>query len=129
MEKKARREIPITISGMTSGTYSIESTTLFPLNLYLYIPIAAKVPIITESIVLIAAIVKEFLTASKIPALWKRLSYHLKVKPVQTTFNFDWLKENAISTIMGIYKNINTKSKYINFIELIFLLFILKTPP
>ena len=89
----------------------MESTILLPLNLYLYIPIEAKVPIITERIVLITAMIKEFLTASKIPALWRRLSYHLKVKPVQTTFNLDWLKENTISTIIGIYRNRNIKSK------------------
>ncbi len=51
------KDIPITISGITTGIYKSPSMIPFPLNLYLYIPIAPSVPIIVESTVVTNAMI------------------------------------------------------------------------
>ena len=55
--------------------------------------IAAIVPSVVEAIVEITAIKRLLVSASKTRRFWKRASYQLKVKPVQTALILDSLKE------------------------------------
>jgi hypothetical protein len=108
--KNIKRDIPNTISGITMGMYSILSSTLFPLNLYLYIPTPAKVPIMVESMVERKATFKELLMDLSISSLFISFSYQENVNPVHTAFNLDSLKENTINTSIGMYRMAKIKA-------------------
>jgi hypothetical protein len=78
---------------MTIGTYKSASKTVFPLNLYLYIPTAAKVPITVEMTVLDTATIKLFCKAFITLSSLASTEYQFNVNPSQVAFNLEVLKE------------------------------------
>lgn len=75
-------------------------------------PIAAAVPIMQE-ITAERTPTARVVVSADISAESPSISiYHLKENPPHVPLDFALLKEKTISTIMGIYKNINIAYKY-----------------
>ena len=69
------------------------------------IPIAASVPMMVANIDAAIATISVVLSASIILSSLSSLVYQSNVKPFQTERLFESLKEKAIITIMGAYRN------------------------
>ena len=111
LEKSVRSAIPRTISGITTGIYKSPSIAALPLNLNLYIPTEASVPMIVASIMLVIAIIIVFPNDCKSVWLSNSLTYQSNEKPFQLRYGLDLVALNELATmyIMGANKN-----KYIN---------------
>jgi hypothetical protein len=105
LAKKDNSAIPSTISGITTGIYSRPSITDFPLNLYLYIPTAANVPIITATVVLTTATNIVFPKEVRSAEFWNNFSYQTKEKPFHVIYGFVVLLLNEFTTTTKIGKN------------------------
>ena len=110
----ARPEIT---SGKIIGAVINNKNALSPWNLCtLTITKAAKVPIITEAIADIKAMVSEIPTAVIIAELLNNALYHFKENCVHTVTIFDSLNEYTIRVMIGKYKNVSAKARMITLI-------------
>ena len=133
-ENIVNSEIPITISGITTGIYSSPSIRLFPLNLYLYIPIAPSVPTIVARIVLVSAINIVFPKELNKASLSNNLMYQSKVKPFHERYGFVVVAFIELTTIteIGRKRKIYTaaqKTILPAFLIFAFCLFFIHQPP
>ena len=101
------REIPSTISGITTGIYKSPSIIAFPLNLYRYIPIAPRVPMIVASMVLTTAMIMVFPNASSKEVLSHSFTYQSRVKPFQLIYGFVVVALKEFTTITDMGRNRN----------------------
>jgi hypothetical protein len=115
-----KSEIPSTISGITTGIYRSPSITLRPLNLYLYIPIAAIVPIAVDSKVLIRAIAIVVPNDCKSEVFSNSFTYQSNVNPFHVIYGFVVVALNEPVTITIIGRNRKRYTKEQNIIPAIF---------
>ena len=108
---------PVTISGLTMGTYERFSTTARVRRLMLFTPMAASVPSTVAMMAEAKATTSETPSACRIISSPSKFLYQRSEKPAHTLRLFDSLKLNAISTAMGTYikpnaATIHTRPRY-----------------
>ena len=100
-EKKASIATPMQISGTTIGNAITPSYPALNGNLKRHSSMATIAPRTVAMIVVITAIVIEFIKASNNESLFHAFSYYLVVNPRHTTFLLELLKLKIISVMIG----------------------------
>src|ERR687898_187596 len=102
--KRRSREIPVTISGVTIGTYKNPSNARRPRNRCRASASASRVPSTAEMTVAAEPTMRLALRPRRMSGRSQSRWYHWRVKPRQSTENFESLNEKTTSTKIGRWR-------------------------
>ena len=74
-------------------------------------PMAPSVPMMVDAMVASAATSSVTFSAAMMSSRWSSFLYQFSVKPVHSARDTDALKDNAIITTMGTYRNASTSAR------------------
>ena len=106
------RDTPVTISGMVMGMFEMALSRLNQPFFMEYMPMAARVPTMTDTRVAITATDRVTFRAEMMLSFWKSFTYQSRVKPAHSARDSLALKERPNITRMGRYKKASTRMRY-----------------
>jgi hypothetical protein len=98
------KEIPVTISAFSMGTFVIAIRIVLGVFFILLIAIAAADPKTVATKAEMNAMIKVVVRAFIISSFWKSSRYQWRVNPPHFALDLEALKDNTINMAMGAYR-------------------------